>query len=164
MRILDAQVEWYAESANDPRLEVLVDELPERTELRFENEDELWWATHDGYVEYFEWSGEGNDGGYSGRSFELTTVDGETVTLRGPGASRAGRVNQRGLGPVVDARLTTDPQTLECGHTFKSGSLTLSAAKQAVDLADSASHLTRIRKFSDDEPYWIPVQAIGGDP
>jgi hypothetical protein len=157
MRILDARVDWREDVANDPRLEVLVDEIPERSELRFENEDELWVAIEDGYVEFFAWSGNGNDGGYSGRCFEISTVDGDEVTLRGPWSSRAGCVNQRSFGAVVDVRLTTDPEAFERGHTFKSGTLTLSAAKQAIDLADDDAHLERVEKF-DGEPYWIPVR------
>jgi hypothetical protein len=157
MRILDARVDWREDVANDPRLEVLVDEIPDRSELRFENEDELWVAIEDGYVEYFAWSGDGNDGGYSGRSFEITTVDGEQVTLKGPWSSRAGCVNQRSFGPVVDVRMTSDSQVFEKGHTFRSSTLTLSAAKQAIDLADDDAHFERIEKF-DEEPYWIPVR------
>ena len=157
MRILDARVDWREDVANDPRLEVLVDEIPDRSELRFENEDELWVAIEDGYVEFFAWSGNGNDGGYSGRCFEISTVDGDEVTLKGPWSSRAGCVNQRSFGPVVDVRMTSEPDVFEQGHTFRSSTLTLSAAKQAIDLADDDGHLERVEKF-DDEPYWIPVR------
>ena len=162
MRILNAQVDWREEVANDPRLEVLVDEMPDRSDLRFEHEDGLWVAIDDGYVEYFAWSGDGNDGGYSGRSFDIVTVDGEQVTLRGPWSSRAGCVNKQRFGPVVDVRLTTDPAVLERGHTFKSGTLTLSAAKQAIDLANVAAHLEQVIKFDSDEPYWVPVRENRG--
>jgi hypothetical protein len=158
MKILDAQVDWREDVANDPRLQVLVDEIPERSELRFENEDELWVAIEDGYVEYFAWSGDGNDGGYSGRSFEITTVDGKEVTLKGPWSSRAGCVNLRSSGPVVDVRMTSEPDVFEQGHTFRSGTLTLSAAKQAIDIADDDAHFERVEKFDNDEPYWIPVR------
>ena len=158
MKIIDAQIDWREDVANDPRLQVLVDEIPERSELRFEHEGGLWAAIEDGYVEYFAWSGDGNDGGYSGRSFEITTVDGEEVTLKGPWSSRAGCVNQRSFGPVVDVLLTSDAQVFEQGHTFRSATLTLSAAKQAIDIADDEAHLQRFEKFDDDEPYWIPVR------
>ena len=124
MRILDARVDWREDVANDPRLEVLVDEIPDRSELRFEHEDDLWVAIEDGYVEFFAWSGNGNDGGYSGRCFEITDVEGKSVTLRGPWSSRAGCVNQRSFGPVVDVRMTSEPDVFEQGHTFKSQSIT----------------------------------------
>jgi hypothetical protein len=105
----------------------------------------------------------GNDRGFSGRSFEITTVDGESVTLCGPYSSRAGCVNQRRFGPVVNVQLATDPSVLEKGYTFRTGTLTLSAAKQAIDLADDDGHFERIKKFDNDEPYWIPVRENGGD-
>jgi len=163
MRILDAQVDWREDVGNDPRLEVLVDETPDRSDLRFEQEDGIWCAINNGYVEYFAWSGDGNDGGYSGRCFDITTVEGESVTLRGPWSSRAGCVNKRRFGPVVDVRLATDPEVLERGYTFKSGTLTLSAAKQAIDLAADNAHLEQVIKFDSDEPYWVPVRENGGE-
>lgn len=161
MKILDAQVDWREDVGNDPRLEVLVDKIPDRSDLRFEHEDGIWCAIDNGYVEYFAWSGEGNDGGYSGRCFEITTVEGEQVTLRGPWSSRAGCVNKRSFGPVVDVRLTDNPETLERGYTFKSGTLSLLATKQAIDLTDEVAHLERVIKFDSDEPYWVPVR--GGE-
>ena len=163
MKILDAQIAWREDVGNDPQLEVLVDETPDRCDLKFEHEDSLWVAIDNGYVEYFAWSGNGNDGGYSGRSFQITTVDGEEVTLKGPWSSRAGCVNQRHFGPVVDVRLATDPGVLERGYTFRTGTLTLSAAKQAIDLVDEDAHLEQVVKFDSDEPYWIPVRENGGD-
>lgn len=164
MNIEAARVAWKEDLANDPRLQVLVDETPDRSELRFQHDDGLWFAESDGYAEYFSWSGNGNDGGYSGRCFEITTVDGEQVTLKGPWSSRAGAVNKAGFGPVVDVSLTTDPETFERGQTFRSAALTLAAAKRAVDLAPEASHLERIRKFDAVEPTWIPVRANQAEP
>ena len=163
MRILDASVDYREDVANDPRLQVVVNKVPDRTELRFEHEDGLWCAISNGYVEYFAWSGDGNDGGYNGRCFDIQTMDGEQVTLEGPFSSRAGCVNLRSFGPVVDVRLTTAPETLERGRTFRTGTLTLSAAKQAIDFVSDASHLQRVEKFDANEPYWIPVREDGGD-
>jgi len=161
MRILDCQVDWREDVANDPRLEVLVDEIPDRSELRFEHEDRIWCGIKDGFVSYFAWSGDGNGGGYCGQCFEVTTTDGEEVTLKGPWSSRAGCVNQRSFGPVVDVRLTDDPTVLERGYTFRGGALTLSAAKQAIDLADEDVHLERRLKYSSDEPVWLPARDGG---
>ena len=163
MRIRDAQVDWQGGLISDPQLQVFVDEIPDRSELRYDHDDSIWCAISDGYVDYFHWSGEGNDGGMSGRCYEITTVDGEQVTLRGPWSSRAGCVNQRRFGPVVDVRLTTDPGVLDRGYTFRVGTLTLEAAKQAIDLVDDASHLERRMAFSSDEPVWVPIRKDGGD-
>lgn len=156
MKVLDAQVDWREDVGNGPRLEVLVDEIPDRSDLRFEQEDGIWCAIDNGYVEYFAWSGDGNDDGYSGRCFEITTVKGESVTLRGPWSSRAGCVNKRSFGPVVDVWIATDPEVLERGYTFKSGTLTLSVAKQAIDFTEEDCYLKRVVKFDSDEPYWVP--------
>lgn len=163
MQIVSCQVDWREDVANPPKLEVLVDEIPTRNELRFEHEDRIWCGIKDGFVSYYAWSGDGNDGGYSGRCYTITMRDGETVTLKGPWSSRAGCVNQSSFGPVVDVRITTDPLTLERGHTFRTGALTLEAAKQAADLVDEPCHLERHLRFSNDEPYWIPVKDNRGD-
>jgi hypothetical protein len=72
-------------------------------------------------------------------------------------------VNKRRFGPVVDVRLATEPGVLERSYTFQTGTLTLSAAKQAIDLVDEDAHLERVIKFDSDEPYWIPVRENGGD-
>lgn len=162
MDVLDAQVDWKEGYGNPPSLQVLVDETPERSALRFRHEDGIWYGERDGYAEYYSWSGPGNEGGFSGRCITVLTVSGNEVTLKGPWSSRAGCVNLRGLGPVVDVSLTTDPETLEHGHTFRSRSLTLPAAKQAIDLAPEASHLERVLRFDANEPYWVPARNGGG--
>jgi len=163
MELKAASVDWMEDVGNDPRLQVVVDEIPSRDELRFEHEDRIWCGIKDGYAEYFACSGEGNDGGYSGDCYEITMRDGETVTLKGPWSSRAGCVNQRSFGPVVDVRITTDPSALERGYTFRTGSLALEAAKQAIDLVDEPCHLEKRLKFSNNEPVWVPVRDNGGD-
>lgn len=161
MEVLDARVDWKEGYGNPPKLQVLVDETPDRSDLRFRTEGGIWYAEHDGYAEYYSWSGPGNEGGFSGRCLKVQSVDGEEVLLKGPWSSRAGCVNLRGLGPVVDVSLTTDPETLERGHTFRSRSLTLPAAKQAIDLVPEASHLKRVLRFEANEPYWVPVRTGG---
>lgn len=141
---------------------MFVDEIPDRSELRLEHENVIWCDIDNRYANFFAWSGAGNDGGFSGRCFENTTIEGEQVTVRGPWSSPAGGGNQRSFGPVVDVRLATDPAVLDRGYTFRSGTLTLPAAKQALDLAADASHLKGVEKFDADEPYWVPVKTNGG--
>lgn len=163
MQVLDAQVDWREDVANDPKLEVLIDGVPDRSEMRFEHDSErgLWYADHEGYAEFFKWSGPENEGGYGGRNYTITTVDGEEVTLRGPWSSRAGVLNKFGFGPCVSVRLATNPDVLDRGHTFSAGAVTLEAAKQAIDMAETASHLERVEKFSGNEPYWVPKRNGG---
>lgn len=163
MELRAASVDWREDVGNDPRLQVVVDVIPTRDNLRFEHEDGIWCGIKDGYVAYYSWSGNGNDGGFSGQGFTVTMRDGREEVLRGPGASRAGCVNQRSFGPVVDVRITTDMSVLERGHTFRTGALTLEAAKQAIDLVGEDCHLERRVRFSSEEPYWIPTRDRGGE-
>lgn len=159
MRLRDAQVDY----GNPPKLQVLADETLDWSDLRFHHDDGLWYVEKDGYVEYFSWSGNENDGSYWGRCFEITTVEGKSVILRGPWSSRAECINLRSFGPVVDVELTTDPDVLERRYTFTSASITLLAAKQAMDLVDEAGPLECRLRFSDNEPSWIPVWDDGGE-
>lgn len=84
------------------------------------------------------------------------------VTLEGPWSSRTGCVNQRSFGSVMDVRITTNPSALERGYTFRTGTLTLEAAKQAIDLVDEPCHLRRL-KHSNDEPVRVPTRDKRGD-
>ena len=163
MELISGSVDWMDDVGNDPRLQVVVDEIPSRDEMRFEVEDGVYCGIKDGFASYYAWSGDGNDGGYSGRCYDITMRDGTEVTLKGPWSSRAGCVNQRSFGPVVDVRITTDLSALERGYTFRTGSLTLEAAKQAIDLVDEDAHLERRLKYSSNEPVWVPVRDNGGE-
>lgn len=52
MRIKDASVDWMEDVGNDPRLQVVVDEIPSRDEMRFEHESHIYCGIKDGYVSY----------------------------------------------------------------------------------------------------------------
>ncbi|MFC4987156.1 hypothetical protein [Saliphagus infecundisoli] len=161
MRVVDARVDWKEDVGNDPVLYVLADEISQLDEMRFErHEDGLWYAERDGLARYFSWSGPGNEGGFSGQCYAITTVDGEEVTLKGPWSSRAGVFNKRGFGPVVDVRLTTDPEGFERGRTFRGRSITLRQAKTAADIVGGC-HLESEIRFNAEEPYWV-VRGNGG--
>lgn len=160
MRVLDAEVNWREHVANDPVLELHVDEIPDRREMRFEHNAErgLWYGEHGGFVMFYSWKGPKNEGGFGGQHYRITTVEGEDVILKGPWSSRAGVMNKAGFGPCVRARITTDPAIRKSGHT---GAVTLRVAKEAVDAVEDASHLQREIKF-EAEPYWIVVP-YGGE-
>lgn len=163
MQIMDCAIDWMEGFGNDPRLQVVVNKIPSRDELRFQHEDGIYCGIKSGFVVYYAWSGDGNDGGYSGRCYDITMDNGQRVTLQGPWSSRAGCVNQRSFGPVVDVRITTDPSALKQGRSYSTGTLTLEAAKQAIDLVDEQCHLERRLKYSSKEPVWIPVRDNKGD-
>jgi hypothetical protein len=162
IQVLDAEIDWMEGYLNDPSLRVMVDEIPDLSELKFEQDGNIWYAERGGYAKFFAWSGEGNDGGFSGRCFEITTEDGEDVTLKGPFSSRTGVMNQRGFGPVVSVSVTTDEEVFDRGYTFKSAALTLDKAREALEHVEEDCHFERVEKFSDNEPYHV-IRRDGGE-
>lgn len=154
MEIQDAEVQWHEDQLNDPELILYVDETPDRPELEYHGSKEsgLWYAEHEsGYVDFFSWSG-GQGDGYSGRSFDIQTVDGDEVTLKGPGASRAGVLNKAGYGPCLDVVYYTDSSR----DVGEAGAVTLETAEDVVDRYLEDVELERVEKFKADEPYYVP--------
>jgi len=104
------------------------------------------------------WDG-GQQDGFNGRHYEIETVDGEQVTLKGPWSSRAGIMNKAGYGPCLDCLYRTHPEQLG----GRSGAITLEAAEEAIDqYVEEDVELERVEKFDLNEPYYIP-QKIGGE-
>jgi hypothetical protein len=134
--------------ANDPRLHLEADDIPTIDELEYEGsvDEGLWYAeSDDGFVSYFAWDG-GQQDGYGGRHYDITTVDGEEVTLKGPWSSRAGVMNKAGYGPCMDVRF----------NSTGTGAVTVDRAEDVVDEYLEDVELERVEKFSNNEPYWIP--------
>ena len=157
MRVINAEVDWKEDVANNPRLQVLVDEIPPIESMVFQSAGDrrIWYAEKDGYVRFFSGHPETDGDGYGGRSYELNTKEG-SVVLNGPYSSRAGVMNKKGLGPCVDVSVTTDPNVLEKGYTFNSGSITLEKAKEAIKHVDEAEGLKKTSLSG--EPIWIPYR------
>lgn len=157
MRVTDAKVEWNEDVANNPRLQVLVDEIPPTESMVFQSakNKQIWYAEKDGYVRFFAGHPEKDGDGYGGRSYKLNTKEGEVV-LNGPYSSRAGVMNKEGFGPCVDVSITTDPSVLDKGYTFSSGSITLEKAKKAIGHVDEAEGLKKTSLSS--EPIWVPYK------
>lgn len=137
--VIDAQVDWVAGYGNPPKLEVQLDEIPDMSEVEFEarifeNGRGLYYSDHDGYVRYFTWSGDGNDGGFSGRGYDITLTNGVEMTLRGPFSSRAGVMNKYDFGPCVDVKVTTEESVMEKGYTFSSAALSKELADEAAEM------------------------------
>lgn len=161
MEIQDAEVDWKKELGNDPQLILYVDEVLNYTDLEFEGSREqgFWYGEDDdtGYVEFFAWSG-GEQDGFGGRHYEIETVDGEEVTLKGPWSSRAGIANNLGYGPCVKTLYRTHPDQLG----GRSGHLTLERAEEVVDdYVEDNVLFERVEKFDNNEPYYIPTR--GGE-
>lgn len=157
MKVIDATVDWKEDVGNNPRLQVLVDEIPPMESMVFESakNDQIWYAEKGGYVRFFSGHPDKDGSGYGGRSYTLNTQGGQVV-LNGPYSSRAGVMNKEGFGPCVDVSITSDPSVLKKGYTFSSGSITLDKAKEAIKHVEDAEGL---RKTSlSGEPIWIPYK------
>lgn len=130
MKILSATVLWMQGYANDPRLEVTVDEIPSLDIMRFEKRKTLYYAEHEGYVAFFAWDGRPGRG-YGGQRFPITMTDGTPVTLRGPWSASPSAMHSVGFGPCVDVVLKT-PDGYKWGSA---GHMTLKLAEIAAKMA-----------------------------
>jgi len=129
-RILKMGVEWNAGYANPAELRVLVDQIPDLSEYRYECRDGIYYAEKDGFVSFMFYSQPGE--GFGGKTFKLKMKDGSIAILKGPWSSNSSSVNSRGFGPCREIVATDDPEVWENGHTFFSGAMTLTAIREAV--------------------------------
>lgn len=126
MKILDLRVDWYLDYGNDPVFEILVDKIPDRKLLHYENNAWAWFAELDGYVSFFSWRGPANEGGYGGSRFPITMKDGSEKVLLGPWSSGSYAMNAVGDFPqCLCVHMTDDKDVWQRGHTFMSGAVTL---------------------------------------
>lgn len=161
MEVENVAVDFKHGYGNSPELEVQVDNIPDRSEIIYQSTDnrKLWYGETDGYANFFAGHPDNPGDGYGSRKFTLQTENGEVV-LTGPYSSRAGVINMKGFGPVVGVKLTDDPDVIDRGYTFLSGSITLEKAQEAVDMVEGLT-LEKTVKFSNNEPYWIPQTEDG---
>lgn len=103
MKIVNAHIKWYNQYANNPEWNVVVEDVPDRQELRYKQKGSLYFAEKDGLIKFFSWSGPGE--GYGGDIFNITMEDGSTKSLKGPWSSRAGCMNNAGFKLCTDAYL-----------------------------------------------------------
>lgn len=139
MKILKAQINWMDGFGNLPFLEVLVDKIPEKEELRYEHRGSIYIAYKGGYASFLLGDPAKIGRGFGGATFHLPMLDGSVTTLVGPWSSRAAGVNY--YFPercVVDVSITDDEKTFERGYTFLAGHITLELAEEAIKLAGGA--------------------------
>jgi len=137
-------------------------DLPNHTDMEFEGsvDEGLWYGEHEetGVVSFFAWDG-GEQDGYGGRHYEIETVDGEEVTLKGPWSSRAGVMNNAGYGPCMKTIFRDHPEQLG-GRT---GAMTVEAAEEMLDEhLDYEIEMDSRLKFDNDEEYFFP-RKVGGE-
>lgn len=130
MNILNAKINWYVGYRNYPELQILVDRIPEREELRFECRSGIYFAEKDGYVEYYYYNSPGN--GFGGRNYAVTMNDGSHKVLVGPWSSNSAAVMKEGFTHCMEVAIIDDVESFDRGYTFMSGNITLEAARKAV--------------------------------
>lgn len=131
MKVLDAKVDWMVGWANDPRLQVLVDEIPSYKELRYEKREGMYFAELEGLV-HFVWDDPTNHEGFGGRRFQLHMKDDSEVELVGPWSSRSGVANLLDFHKSMEVSITSSKKVWEEGRTFRAGSILMSLGRDAV--------------------------------
>lgn len=152
MKILDIDIKKHPIN-HYPRFNIrlLVDRIPERSEMRFINRDNCWFSNHEGYVEYFGWKPGGNNGGYYGRHFDIIMEDESEVRLLGPWSSRSSAMNKAGFIPSLEVSITDDPKVFLRGYTFYAAAVTVDLLQPI--LAELGERLVEVD--SHGEPRWV---------
>lgn len=133
MKILDAKIRNYSEFDNLPTLEVLVDKIPDRDSLVYDQKGSFYFAEKDGYVSFFHYSRPGE--GYGGRKFTIN-VNGKQKYLIGPWSSNSVSMEQAGFQRTANVSLTDDPKVMEKGYTFYGANLTFEKFEEACKIAN----------------------------
>jgi len=152
MQILDIQIDKHPVK-HYPRFDIylLVDKIPDRLEMRFQQKGNRWFAEHGGYVRYFGWEPGGNNGGFYGRHFDIITKDETKVTLLGPWSSRSSAMNKEGFTPSLEVSITEDPEVMKRGHTFYAVAVTVELLRPVLE--KMGERLVEID--SHGEPQWV---------
>lgn len=152
LKIIDAKINWNIGVANQPKLRILVDKIPQMEVMTFKVKEQTYLAQLGGYVRYFSYRGPGNDGGFYGTEFKINLHRGEDqvipFTLKGPWSSRAGVVNTVFDEQIMDVSITDNPDRFEQDRMYYSGAITLDMALQAITLIEGA-WLLREQKHGD---------------
>ena len=133
MKVINAKVRWYEEDDNSPALELLVDKIPDTSDMVFEKKGRSYYAELNGYVRFFASTMGGY--GYGGRKFYLKMSDGSVAVLKGPDSSSDTAMNTNGFGPCLNVSIIDSPAAFERGYTFFAGAVTLEAAQEAAGFA-----------------------------
>jgi len=160
MQVLDIRIKKYP-IRRYPRfdIELLVDKIPERSEMRFQRKDNCWFAELGGYVEYFGWTPPNNNGGYYGRHFDIIMENGFKITLLGPWSSRSSEMNKLRFTPSLEVSITDDLKVFNRGYTFYAGVVTVELLQPALRKMDE--RLVEIEHYG--EPQWVLGSQIEGE-
>ena len=155
MKVLNASLWVYGKKfLNGHRLEILVDKIPDESDMRFKEKNGLYYAEKDEYVRFYYWSGKGNDGGFYGREWEITMEDGSKRVLKGAWSSRSGVINKF-FKPCMEVSIIDDKKAFERGYTFYAGAITIDLAKEVVRKFLPEWTIIKKIKFGDEIYYKI---------
>ena len=104
MEIKDMRVDWMQGYGNHPRIEILVNKIPDFPfeEFKFVKKGKIYYAEKEGIAKFFSYPGDSPGEGFGGSKFEITLKNGDKKTLIGPWSSNSGYVNSLGFGPVIN--------------------------------------------------------------
>jgi len=133
MKVLRASLWVYGKNVKSKHdLQLLVDKIPDRNNMRYERKGSSYRAENDGFVSHYRWSGDGNDGGLYGREFDITLTNGMKVTLKGAWFSRCGVMNQDFKPHCIDVKITDNKQDYDNGSEFMGGAITVDLAREVI--------------------------------
>lgn len=163
MKILDARIDWMFGWANTPIMRLLVDKMPDHSQLRYKcygegpNHTGLYFAQLDGYVDFFYSTDDKT--GFGGRVFTPTMEDGTARRIRGPWSSNYMAAKRLTGVDCVDVSITDDPAVWERGHTFYHANVTYDKLLEACILISKTGRngLITTKPIDGDLGRWIVV-------
>jgi hypothetical protein len=100
MKIIKVKVNWNQRVANSPIFHLVVDKIPKRSELRYQQYHDIYCAEKGGYVSLLRYSEPSH--GLNGDSFYITLKSGGKKFLKGPWVPNVAQINGMGLGPYCE--------------------------------------------------------------
>ena len=156
MRVREAKVNWVETFANAPRIEVLMDEVPDTVNVpceAYEESDEgaMYVGVLDDGAAYLAHN-VGNPRGFGGRTFNVSTLKGGTIALKGPWSSSASHAMQVSGRVMMEASATEKRRAYLVGYTFCSAALSWSGIVSACAFAGVVLYAVRARSSQNDSP------------
>jgi len=131
VKVLNARVDWYTGWNNDPKLEILVDKLPDDKSMRYEKRGEFYFAELEGLVRFFIHDAQ-NGTGFGGSTFVVTMKDGTTESIKGPWSSRPACATALGFTPSADVVIFDDIESWDRGWVGLAGHITEQLFRETV--------------------------------
>lgn len=158
MKILAARIDWRHQWSNVPELNVLVDRLPDVSELRFVEKNGLYLSVWDGLCTFFANPRTGGASGYA----QVTMEDGTVLhSMFGAWASRAGAVVWAHGVRCVDVSLTDDPDRFHKQQlALRSGALTVERTLEALALCGEQAYLLDVPDYVGERTFIVSSSPI----